>query len=62
MTLRQIAQEFNECYMPKLDKNDKPMVNESFSYFTDNLCRDGRITDSIYNRITYNIKTGKCRM
>ena len=49
MTKRQAESEWREFYLPHFNRQDKPMLRESWNNFTDGLLKEGRISEQQYN-------------
>ena len=58
MTKKQVIESFKELILPfvidlyeKDGITDKPARREAFNNYTDSLCKDGQITERLYNSI-----------
>lgn len=54
MTKKEAFNLFKECYVYVLNKhkNDQPMKTQLWNYFTDSLCKEGRISEKQYSNWT----------
>ena len=55
LTVTEVRERWNEIkrHMTREQKQDKPLMSESWMAFIDSLCKDGFISDDMYNNIKY---------